>query len=111
MDSQNIHGIMLQLKSITEGIDKIAKGVNSSWTGWISLLGVIVALALGVAGIFQDRIRYWFRKPKLRVSFKEPDIIITDGNYGGNPHYNFVFKIENTGKSTFEDVEALVSDI
>ena len=92
MDSQNIHGIMLQLKSITEGIDKIAKGVNSSWTGWISLLGVIVALALGVAGIFQDRIRYWFRKPKLRVSFKEPDIIITDGNYGGNPHYNFVFK-------------------
>ena len=111
MDSQNIHGITSQLKSITVGIDKIAEGVNNPWTVWVPLAGVIVALALGVDGIFQDRIRYWLRKPKLRVTFKEPAAIITDGNYGNIPHYNFAFKIENIGKSTLEDAEALVSDI
>ncbi len=41
MDSQNIHGIILQLKSITESIDKIAKGVNNSWRVWISLAGIL----------------------------------------------------------------------
>ena len=100
MDSQNIHGIMLQLKSITEGI-------NNHWAVWVSLAGVIM---VGVAGIFQDRIRYWLCKPKLRVTFKESSII-TDRNYGNIPHYNFAFKIENTGKSTLENAEALVSDI
>ena len=101
MDGKNIHGIMSQLKSIAEGI-------NNHWAVWVSLAGVIM---VGVAGIFQDRIRYWLCKPKLRVTFKEPATIITDRNYGNIPHYNFVFKIENTGKSTLEDAEALVSDI
>ncbi len=111
MDSQNIHGIILQLKSITEGIDKIARGVNNPLAVLVPFVGVIVALVLGVAGIFQDRIRYWLCKPKLRVTFKEPATIITDRNYGNIPHYNFAFKIENTGKSTLEDAEALISNI
>ena len=100
MDGKNIHGIMSQLKSIAEGI-------NNHWAVWVSLAGVIM---VGVAGIFQDRIRYWLCKPKLRVTFKESSII-TDRNYGNIPHYNFAFKIENTGKSTLENAEALVSDI
>ena len=109
MDSQNIHGIILQLKSITESIDKIAEGVNNSWRVWISLAGILVALLLGVIGIFQEKIRTWILKPKLRVvieNYKIPDM-----DYGGIPCYNFIIKIKNGGKSTLEDAEALISDI
>ena len=67
MDSQNIHGIILQLKSITESIDKIAGDFNNPWTIWISLAGILVALLLGVIGIFQEKIRTWILKPKLKV--------------------------------------------
>ena len=65
-----------------------------------------------IASIFLifDRIKSWLSKPILKVTFKESSII-TDRNYGNIPHYNFAFKIENTGKSTLEDAEALVSDI
>ncbi len=65
-----------------------------------------------IASIFLifDRIKSWLSKPILKVTFKESSII-TDRNYGNIPHYNFAFKIENTGKSTLEHAEALVSDI
>ena len=109
MDSQNIHGIILQLKSITESIDKIAGDFNNPWTIWISLAGILVALLLGVIGIFQEKIRTWILKPKLKVVIENYKII--DRDYGGIPRYNFIVKIKNSGKSTLEDAEALISDI
>ncbi|MCL4546384.1 MAG: hypothetical protein M1576_01415 [Deltaproteobacteria bacterium] len=111
MDSQNIHGIILQLKLITEGVDKIAKGVNNSWTVWVPLIiPSIVALLLGVAGIFQDRIRYWFYKPKLVVVIV--NYHLKQGRINGSDSYhNFLFKIENIGKSSMEDVEVLIKEI
>ncbi len=83
MDSQNIHSIILQLKSITESIDKIAKWVNNSWMVWISLIGISLALLLGVIGIFQEKIRTWILKPKLKVVIENYKII--DRDYGGIP--------------------------
>ena len=109
MDSQNIHSIILQLKSITESIDKIAKGVNNSWTVWISLAGILVALLLGVTGIFQEKIRTWILKPKLKIVIENYNISDRDPN--SIPRYNFVVRIKNSGKSTLEDAEALISDI
>ncbi len=50
MDSQNIHSIILQLKSIAESIDKVAKGVNNSWTVWIPPIVIAVGtLAMALA--------------------------------------------------------------
>ena len=109
MDSQNIHSIILQLKSITESIDKIAKGVNNSWTVRISLAGILVALLLGVIGIFQEKIRTWILKPKLKVVIENYNISDRDPN--SIPRYNFVVRIKNSGKSTLEDAEVLISDI
>ncbi len=109
MDSQNIHSIILQLKSITESIDKIAKGVNNSWTVRISLAGILVALLLGVIGIFQEKIRTWILKPKLKVVIENYNISDRDPN--SIPRYNFVVRIKNSGKSTLEDAEALITDI
>ncbi len=109
MDSHNIQYISSQLKAIAESIGKIAKGFNNPWTIWVPIL---TTLFLGFIAIFQNKVRYWFYKPKLNVSFKEPAAIITDmDHYGNIPYYNFVFEIKNTGKSTLEDAEALITDI
>ncbi len=54
---------MLQLKSITESIDKIARGVNNHWTVWIApISSFVTALFLGFIAIFQDKIKYYFYK-------------------------------------------------
>ena len=52
MDSQNIHGIMLQLKSITEGIDKIARGVNNPLAVWVSLIMAGGTFILAIATVY-----------------------------------------------------------
>lgn len=92
----------------------IAEGVNNPWGVWVSLLGVFVALLLGVIGIFQDWIRSCFRKPKLNVSIKlePPDchkIAMRDPWNGEHVchSYYFRFKVENTGNYQMEDVEAM----
>jgi hypothetical protein len=57
MDSQNIHSIISQLKSITESIYKIARGVNNHWSVWIApISSFITALLLGSIAIFQNKI-------------------------------------------------------
>lgn len=112
MDGHNIQYISTQLNAIAKSVYKIAKGVNNPWNFIINFAGVAVPLLLGFIAIFQDKIRYCLFKPKLNVSVKEPAGIITDKDYyGGNPHYKFVFEIKNTGKSTLEDAETLVTDI
>ena len=105
MDSQNIHAIFSQLKSINENVGKIAGGFNNPWTIWVPIL---TTLFLGFIAIFQDKVRYWFYKPKLNVSVKEPAGISTSGYI---QQYKFFFEIKNTGKSTLEDAEALITDI
>ncbi len=52
MDSQNIHSIILQLKSITESIDKIVKGVGNPWTVWISSIMAFGTFILAGATIY-----------------------------------------------------------
>ncbi len=52
MNSQNIHVIMLQLKSITEGIDKIARGVNNPLAVWVSLIMAGGTFILAIATVY-----------------------------------------------------------
>lgn len=111
MDSQNIHSIISQLKSITESIYKIARGVNNHWSVWIApISSFITALLLGSIAIFQDKIKYYFYKPKFDV--KIVNYHISRGRIkDSDSYYNFLFKIENVGKSSMEDVEVLVQEI
>ena len=111
MDSQNIHSIILQLKSITESIDKIAKGVNNHWMIWIApIFSLITALFLGFIAIFQDKIKYCCYKPKFDVKITNYHIN-SSRIKGSDSHYNFLLKIENVGKSSMEDVEVLIQEI
>ena len=111
MNSQNIHNIILQLKSITESIAKMAKGVNNSWTVWIApIFSLMTALFLGYIAIFQDKIKHYFYKPKFDVQIVHYHIY-SSRIRDSNSHYNFLFKIKNVGKSSMEDVEVLVQEI
>jgi len=110
MDQQFLQEALNQLKAIAEG-------VNNPWAVLVSLLGVSVALLLGVVGIFQDRIRSLFRKPKLNVSIKleSPDChkipmrnLKTGEEYDS---YYFRFRIENAGNHQMEDVEAMITEV
>lgn len=111
MEQQIIHEVLQQLKSI-------AQGVNNPWAVWIPLLGVSVALLLGIVGVFQDWIRSWFKKPNLKVSIKlePPDchkIAMTNpqtGQYTCHSYY-FRFRIENTGNYQMEGAEAMVTEL
>lgn len=96
----------------------IAEGINNPWTIWVSLLGVFVALLLGVLGIFQDWIRSWFRNPRIKVSIKvaPPDCHKTsfyrsDVDRKVCDTYYFRFRVENTGNFYAEDVEAMITEV
>jgi hypothetical protein len=106
------------LNQILQYLKNIADGINNPTTAWISLFGVLVALFLGVLGIFQDWIRSLFRKPKLNVSIKleSPDchkITMRNSQTGQFvcDSYYFRFRIENTGNYQMEDVEAMVVEL
>lgn len=81
-------------------------------------MGVIVALALGIVGIFQDWIRSKLWKPKLRVSVKvvPPDchktsFYRTDIDRKVSDTYYFRFRVENLGNDFAEDVEGMVVEV
>jgi len=111
MESHFVQEALQYLKSI-------AQGINNPWAIWIPLMGVLVALLLGIVGIFQDWIRSWFRKPKLNVSIKvePPDCHktffndSTTGKYLCDTYY-FRFRVENNGNYYAEDVEAMVVEV
>jgi len=76
---------------------------------------IIVALMLGLGGIFQDKIRRIFLKPKIKVSMKlqSPDchkIAMRTSRTGQFicDSYYFRFHVENSGNYQMEDVEAIV---
>jgi hypothetical protein len=111
MDQQIIQEILQQLRSI-------AQGINNPWAVLIPLLAVVVALILGIIGIFQDWIRSWFRKPDLEVSLKlePPDchkIAMRDPKTGQHicDTYYFRFRVKNTGNYQMASVEAMVTDL
>ena len=52
MDTQNIHLILLQLKTITESIGKIAKGINNPVPIWAQVGVFIVTFILAIATAF-----------------------------------------------------------
>ncbi len=88
------------------------------WGTFWTASGVLVALFLGIVGIFQDWIRSWFRKPKLSVSIKvaPPDCHKTsfyraDIDRKISDTYYFRFRIENTGNYFAEDVEAMITGV
>ncbi len=103
---------------ISQQLKSIAGGVNNTWTVWVSLLGVFVALLLGVIGIFQD----WIRKkillrPSLRVEFRlnPPDSHKTHFRTKSGEFSNFTYylkaRVVNNGNCQLEDVEAMVLEL
>ena len=113
MDSQNIKDLILQLKIMSNNIHKIAENDNNPLTVWIPILTTLfmgfIAILMGIIAIFQDKIESYFCKPKIEINHIESPIY---KRYSRNiSRYNFVFEIKNTGKSTLEDAEALVTEI
>lgn len=109
MYSQEIQEIINQLKFIVEGI-------NNPWVMWVPLFGVLAALFLGAGG--GDWMKSWFKKPKLNISIKvaSPDCHKTSFYRSGVDRkvcdtYYFRFRIENSGNSYAENVEAMVTDV
>lgn len=82
---------------------------------WISN---IVALFLGLLGIFQDGIRSWFRGPAFKISLQlePPDshkIDMRDRSTGVFMYdaYYFRFRVLNNGNQAMEGVEAMVTEL
>ena len=105
-------------REILSQIENISRGINNPWTIIVPLAGVLVALLLGVVGIFQDWIRVWFRKPKLIISIKvaPPDYHKTSFYQTGvdrkvSDTYYFRFRVENDGNYYAEDTEAMVTEV
>ena len=91
---------------------------NSDWSTIWTALGVIVALILGVVGIFQDWVRAWIKKPNLNISIKlsSPDCVKTFLRYPVTDQfycdaYYLRFRVENNGNYQAEDVEAVVVEL
>jgi len=79
---------------------------------------IIIALLLGLLGIFQDRIRSIFWKPRIKVAMKlkSPDchkIAMRNSQTGQFvcDSYYFRFLIENSGNFQMENVEAIVTEV
>jgi len=91
---------------------------NTIWYEDPQWWAIIVALLLGLSGIFQDRIRRIFWKPKISVSMKlqSPDchkIAMRNpqtGQFVCNSYY-FRFRIENNGNFQMENVEAIITEV
>lgn len=111
MNQQLIQESVQQLRSIAEGI-------NNPWVIWVPLLGVLVALLLGIIGIFQDWIRACFKKPNLKISIKlEPPDCHKTSLYQAEVDrkicdtYYFRFRIENDGNYYAENTEAMITEV
>jgi hypothetical protein len=79
------------------------------------MLGILVALVIGIAGIFQDWIRSLFFKPKLNASIElnSPWCLFTPSQTGGKNHveYYMRFLIKNNGKYKMENVEVVANAV
>lgn len=91
---------------------------NTTWYEEPQVWAIIIALLLGLAGIFQERIRKWFWKPQAKISMElqPPDCLkipMRDQLTGQFVHYSFYFRFrfENTGNYQMEDVEAVVISV
>ncbi|MGB7291037.1 MAG: hypothetical protein WBD99_02550 [Thermodesulfobacteriota bacterium] len=109
MDQQLFQEGLQQLRSIAEGL-------NNPWIIWVPLSGVVVALLLGILGIFQDWIRVWFKKPNLKASIalEPPDCLkipLTENHRKICDTYYCRFRVENGGNYYAENVEAMVTEV
>ena len=84
----------------------------------VPLLGILVALILGIVGIFQDWIRSLFKKPELKTSIKlePPDchkIAIRNSQTGQFvcDSYYFRFWVKNIGNYQMEEAEAMATEL
>ncbi len=82
MDNENIKDLIFQLEIMSKNIYKIAKNDNNPLTVWIPIL---TTLFMGFIAIFQDKIKSYFFKPKIKINFKESAIIKRDSAYGNTP--------------------------
>lgn len=97
------------MNGISNGLDCLE---NPQW--W----AVIVALLLGLAGIFQDSLKRQIWKPKLEVEFRlnPPDSHKTamsnasTGEFMYNTYY-LRARVKNTGNYQLEDVEAMAVEL
>lgn len=89
---------------------------STAWYENPQWVATFIALLLGLAGIFQERIRKLFYRPKARISMElqPPDCLkIPMRNQGQFVccSFYFRFRFENTGNYQMEDVEAIVIGI
>jgi len=91
---------------------------NLNWSTFWTASGVIVALLLGIAGMFQDWVRAWFKKPNLNITIKlsPPDChMIPMRNFMTNQTvydtFYFRFRVENIGNYQADEVEAMVVEL
>lgn len=85
-----------------------------NWGGFWTAAGVVVALFLGLAGIFQSWIKSKIWRPKINVLMQiaPPDCHKTDfknpqtGEFICDTYY-FRFRVENIGNYKMEDSEAM----
>lgn len=113
--TSKVNPIVANLNSINETLKKLTD--KEDWASWAA---VVVALLLGLAGIFsiQDWVREKIRKPimKVRIKLEPPDslrIALTNSLTGQfvNFTYYFRFKVENTGNYHMEDVEVMAVEL
>lgn len=103
---------------ILGALREIAHGINNPWVLIVTLSGVIVALFLGVMGIFQDRIRRSIHSPKIQILIKTtpPESHkIAFTNSQTQKHicntYYCRFRVSNIGNQQMEDVEAMIVEV
>lgn len=114
--NQHLKTIENLLKSINSTINQLS--INDPWYRDSQWWAIIVALLLGVAGIFQEWIRAIFKKPKLLVSIKLSPPDCHKIALRSQPHgqficdtYYFRFKVTNEGNYPMEEIEVLAAEL
>jgi len=95
-------------------------------TDWISAVGTLVMALVAIVAIFQDKIRAWLMRPRLRVSISvaPPDCQKTKMRYSlPSPDVNaparermadvyyFRLRVSNSGNQKAESVEVFVAQL
>jgi len=88
-------------------------------TDWLQAIGTVGAVIIALFFFFWERIREWYKKPRLKISlqFRPPDchFLVTNleakrnGKIINPKAYYFRLTVSNNGRSSAKDLEAIVS--